>query len=191
MNQFLANPSFPILVLYYAACLLNFAAALWMAISIVRMRGTDLWLFRLVLTVIGLAYVIITVSMFKNPEYGPHATSLIWWWAIALFGLLVLLQPTGMISGGIIRIGTYVGAILATWGSYMVFTEQNAFGELATYYGFFGANLAAATWMVVGSMLNEEMIQKKRIIVMGVGVIYAGLVVVGLQTMQMILESPY
>ena len=191
MNQFLANPSFPILVLYYAACLLNFAAALWMAASSVRMRETDLWLFRLILTTAGLAHVIITVSMFKNPEYAPHATSLVWWWLIALFGLLVLLQPTGVISGSIIRIGTYVGAVLAAWGAYMVFTEQAAFDELATYYGFFGANLAAATWMVVGSILNKEMIRQKRMIIMGTGTIYAVLVVTGLQTMQMILETPY
>ena len=191
MNQFLANPSFPILVLYYAACLLNFVAAIWMAVSIVRMRGTDPWLARLALTVIGMAYVIITVSMFKTPEYAPHATSLIWWWAIAFFGLLVLLQPTGMISASIIRAGTYFGAILAAWGAYMVFTEQAAFEELATYYGFFGANLAAATWMLVNPIFNEDMIQKKRMVIMGTGAVYATLVVIGLQTMQMILESPY
>ena len=191
MNQFLANPSFPVLVLYYAACALNFAAALWMAASSVRMRETDPWLFRLILTTAGLAYVIITVSMFKNPEYAPHATNLIWWWVLALFGLLVLLQPTGMISGSIIRIGTYIGAALAIWGTYIVFTEQAAFDELATYYGFFGANLAAAIWMVVGTIFSEDMILQKRVIIMGTGTIYAVLTVVGLQTMQMILETPY
>lgn len=191
MNQFLANPSFPILVLYYAACALNFAAALWIAASSVRMRGTDPWLFRLILTIAGLAYVIITISMFKNPEYAPHATNLIWWWVLALFGLMVVLQPTGVISGSIIRIGTYIGAALAIWGTQMVFTEQAAFDELATYYGFFGANLAAATWMVVGPMFNADMIPQKRVIIMGTGTIYAVLTVTGLQTMQMILETPY
>ena len=149
MNQFLANPSFPILVLYYAACVLNFAAGLWMAASFVRMRGVDLWLFRLILTIAGLAYVIITVSMFKNPEYAPHATNLIWWWVLALFGLLVLLQPTGMIPGGIIRVGTYIAAVLAVWGTHIVFTEQAAFDELATYYGFFGANPVSYTHLTL------------------------------------------
>lgn len=191
MNQFLANPSFPILALYYAACLLNFAAALWMATSFVRMRETDPWLFRLILTTAGLAYVIITVSMFKNPEYAPHATSLIWWWALAAFGLLVLLQPTGWIAGGLIRAGTYVGAALAIWGTYIVFTEQAAFDELATYYGFFGANLAAAVWMIISTMFNKDMLLQKRATLVGVGMVYAALTVTGLQTMQMILETPY
>ena len=191
MNQFLANPTFATLVLYYATCLFNFAAALWMAISITRMRGVDLWPVRFVVTLAGLTHVIITVSMFKNPEYAPHATSLIWWWVIALFGLLVLLRPTGVIPESIIRIGSYVGAVLAYWGGYIVFTEQNAFGELATYYGFFGANLTAAIWMVIGSMINRDLLQQKRVVIMGTGAIYAGLVIVGLYTMQMILESPY
>lgn len=191
MNQFLANPSVPVLVLYYAACALNFAAALWMASSSMRMRATDPWLFRLVLTTAGLAYVIITVSMFKNPEYAPHATNLIWWWVLALFGLLVVLQPTGMVSGGLLRIGTYIGAALAIWGTYIVFTEQAAFDELATYYGFFGANLIAAVWMIAGPMFNKEMLLQKRVIILGTGTIYAVLTITGLQTMQMVLETPY
>lgn len=157
----------------------------------VRMRGTDLWIFRLVITIVGFAYTIVAVSMFKNPEYAPHATNLIWWWVLAVYGLLVLLQPTGLISGSIIRIGTYIGAALAVWGTYIVFTEQAAFDELATYYGFFGANLAAAIWMLIGPIMNEEMIRQKRVIIMSTGAIYAVLVVTGLQTMQMILETPY
>ena len=191
MNQFLANPTFPILAFYYAACLLNFAAALWMSISMVRMRGTDPWILRLAITIAGFAYVIVAVSMFKNPEYAPHATNLIWWWVIAAYGLLVLLQPTGLISESIIRIGTYIGAALAIWGTSIVFPEQAAFDELATYYGFFGANLAAATWMITGPMFNKEMILQKRVIIMGTGAIYAVLTVTGLQTMQMVLETPY
>ena len=191
MNQFLANPTFPILVLYYAACALNFAAALWMAASFARMRGTDLWLFRLILTIAGLAYVIITVSMFKNPEYAPHASNLIWWWVLALFGLLVVLQPTGLISGGLIRVGTYIGAAVAIWGTSIVFPEQAAFDELATYYGFFGANLTAAIWMIAGPLFNKEMMLQKRVVIVGTGTIYAVLTVTGLQTMQMVLETPY
>ena len=191
MNQFLANPTFPILALYYVACLLNFAAALWMAISMVRMRGTDPWIFRLAIMFIGFAYAMVAVSMFKNPEYAPHASNLIWWWVIAAYGLLVLLQPTGMISGTLIRIGTYIGAALAVWGTSIVFAEQAAFDELATYYGFFGANLGAAIWMIAGAVLSEDMLRKKRIIIMGVGTIYAALVITGLQTMQMVLETPY
>ena len=191
MNQFLANPTFPVLALYYVACVLNFAAALWMAISMVRMRGTDLWIFRLAITLIGFAYAIVAVSMFKNPEYAPHASNLIWWWVIAAYGLLVLLQPTGVISGNIIRIGAYIAAALAVWGTSIVFSEQAAFDELATYYGFFGANLGAAIWMVIGPMLNADMIRQKRIIIMGTGVIYAAVTVTGLQTMQMVLETPY
>ncbi|MCY4610618.1 MAG: hypothetical protein OXC38_02780 [Gammaproteobacteria bacterium] len=191
MNQFLANPTFPILAFYYVACLLNFAAALWMAISMVRMRGTDLWIFRLAITFIGFGYAIVAVSMFKNPEYAPHASNLIWWWVIAAYGLLVVLQPTGKISGTLIRIGTYIAAALAVWGTSIVFAEQDAFDELATYYGFFGANLGAAAWMIIGTMLSEDMMRQKRIIIVGVGVIYAALVVAGLQTMQMVQISPY
>jgi len=191
MNEFLATPSLIHSVIYYASCLLNFVAALWIASSFVRMRETDIWILRLAMSISGLTYVMIAISMFKNPEYAPHATNLIWWWIISVFGLLVLLQPTGMISATIIRVGTYIGAAVAVWGSYIVASEQAAFGELATYYGFFGANLAAATWMLIGPMMNEDMLRQKRIIIMGTGAIYAVLVVTGLQTMQMILETPY
>lgn len=191
MNEFLATPSLVHSVIYYTSCLLNFVAALWMGISMVRMRGTDILIFRLAITIAGFSYAIVAISMFKNPEYAPHASNLIWWWAISILGLLVLLQPTGMISGTIIRLGTYIGAALAIWGAYIVFTEQAAFDELATYYGFFGANLAAATWMLIGPMMNEDMLRQKRIIIMSTGAIYAVLVVTGLQTMQMILETPY
>ena len=191
MNQFLAEPNLPVYILYYASTLLNFIGALWIASAMMRMRETDPWILRLILTIVGMAYVITTVSMFKNPEYAPHATSLIWWWFIAILGLLVLLQLTGKIPSMVIRIGTYIGAALAVWGAYIVFTEQPVFNELATYYGFFGANLAAATWMLVGPMMDQDMLKQKRMIIMGTGGVYAVLVVTGLQTMQMVLESPY
>ncbi len=191
MNQFLTDPSLASLALYYGACFLNFVGALWMAISVVRMRETDPWIFRMPLTVVGMAHALITVSMFKNPEYAPHATSLIWWWAIAMFGLLVLLGAAGKISGGALRASTYVAAVLAVWGAQMVFTEQPSFGELATYYGFFAANLSAATWMIVSPLLSADMRSQKRAVIMGTGAVYATLAVIGLQTMQMILESPY
>ncbi len=191
MNEFLATPSLVHSVIYYASCLLNFAAALWIAIAFVRMRETDPWIFRLLISIAGLTYVMIAVSMFKNPEYAPHATNLFWWWILAVFGLLVLLQPTGRVSGTVIRVGTYIGAVVAVWGSFIVAGEQAAFDELATYYGFFGANLAAAVWMLVDSIMNEDLLRQKRLILMGTGAIYAILVVTGLQTMQMVLESPY
>ena len=131
MNEFLATPSLVHSVLYYASCLLNFVAALWIASSFVRMRETDLWILRLAMSISGLTYVMIAISMFKNPEYAPHATNLFWWWILAVFGLLVLLQPTGVISATLIRIGTYIGAAVAVWGSFIVAGEQAAFGELA------------------------------------------------------------
>ena len=45
--------------------------------------------------------------------------------------------------------------------------------------------------MLIGPMMSEDMLRQKRIIIMGTGAIYAVLVVTGLQTMQMILETPY
>ena len=191
MNQFLANPSLPISILYYATCLLNFTAALWLATSVVRMRGGDIWLFRMAITIAGMLYVIITISMLKTPEYGPHATTLVWWWLIALLGLMVLLQPLKLVGPGIMRSATYVGAILALWGAYMVSSEQVDFGELATYYGFYGANLSAATWIIFTSLFSQDLIRRKRLILMSTGVIYAVLVVTAVETMQMVLESPY
>ena len=191
MNQFLADPSTLTAAFYYATCLLNFIAALWLSTSIVRMREIDPWLLRFAVTLVGMVHAIITISMFKNPEYAHQATSLVWWWMLTILGLLVILEMAGLKLGSVLRAGGYVGTGLAAWGAYMVFTEQNAFNELATYYGFFGANLAAASWMILDSVRNPDLIQKKRLINFGVGAIYAAAVVTGLQTMQMILESPY
>ena len=210
------NPTLVMHSLYYAMCLLNFVAALWMAAAITRMRETDLWPFRAVITLAGLMYAIVAVSMFKYPEYAREgASTLIWWWAIGLIGLLVMLQPLKLVlpsavrivlerlldvnippelklvPPSVVRIATYVGAVLAFWGEYLVFTEQPNFSDLATYYGFFGANLAAAVWIMGMALSDDDMVQRKRAILMGTGVIYAGLVVAAVETMQMVLESPY
>ena len=186
------NSTLAMHTLYYAMCLLNFVAALWMATSITRMRGTDLWLFRAAIMVAGLVHVIITVAMFKYPEYAREgASTLLWWWALSVFGLLVALQPLKVIPPVVVRVATYAGAALAFWGAYLVFFEQPYFNELATYYGFFGINLAAAVWVMGMALSDEDMMQRKRVILMGTGVIYAGLVITAVKTMQMVLESPY
>ena len=39
----------------------------------------------------------------------------------------------------------------------MVFAEQAVFGEAVTYYGFFGANLVAATFTMVNAATNPDM----------------------------------
>ena len=178
-------------ILYYAACLFNFTAAFWMAAYLVRMRGSDLWLSRFLVMMAGLFHAMITVSMFKNPDYATYATSLVWWWAIALLGVLTILHQIGRVGMGLMRVATYVGAVLAYWGTYMVFQEQTAFGDLATYYGFFAANLAAAVWMILSSFTNQDLTTKKRVVIMGAGVTYAALIITAVSTMQMILESPY
>ena len=52
---------------------------------------------------------------------------------------------TDRISAGIVRAATYAGALFALWGSSVVLIEQAVSGEVSTHYGFFGANLTAAT----------------------------------------------
>ncbi len=191
MNEFLANPTISALALYYAASLLNFLAALWMATAIVHMRESDYWPFRMLVMLAGLVHAIIAVSMFKNPDYAPHASSLVWWWAIALLGVLALINTFRKIPPLAMRILSYLSAVLAFWGAYMVFEEQAAFNELATYYGFFAANMAAAIWLITNAILNDDLLPQKRLISLGTGTVYAILIVTAVATMQMVLESPY
>ena len=203
--------------IYLAACLLNFMAALWMASATSHMRESDFWLARTSITVIGLIYAIITLSLFAPPQYPPPESvtdpgfaSLIfksifaseagtvhvfWVWVTPILGMMMMLKFAGIaIPNGIMRIATYITAFIAAWGSYIVFMEQNAFGELATYFGFFAANLAAATWMIGNSLQALQSAGKasiKRVGYIGVSFVYFGLVVAAAGTMQMILESPY
>ncbi len=200
--------------IYLAACLLNFMAALWLASASVHMRESDWWLMRTSITVIGLAYAIITVSLFAPPQYPPpesvvdpgfsslifksifasDATTIhvFWMWVAPILGVMMLLKFAGMaIPDTVMRLVTYITAIIAAWGTYIVFMEQNAFGELATYFGFYAANLAAATWMIGNSLKTTDRPPMKRLGYLGVSVIYFGLVVTAAGTMQMILESPY
>jgi len=201
--------------IYVGACLLNFLAAVWMASAIVHMRETDFWLLRAAITVVGLAYAIVTVSLFTPPQYPPppsvtdpgfsslmfksvfavHAqpVHIFWIWVTPILGVLALFKYLGvdLVSNGIMRLATYLTALLAIWGVYITFTEQNAFAELATYYGFYAANLGAATWMIGNSLMITGKMLSKRLVYLGVSVIYAFLVVAAVMTMQMILESPY
>ncbi len=191
MNAFLDDPSLAALVLYYGAFALNFIFALWMATAATRMRETDYWLPRMVVTVAGLAYAIISISMLKNPEFAPHASSLVWWWLTALAGILVVVHNFKPQPINVVRLITYVGAIVSIWGTTVVFNEQAAFGELGTYYGFFAANLAAAVWLILNAMMSSDEQMKRRLISLGTGVVYVGLVITAVVSMQMILESPY
>ena len=192
MNEFLAQPTFAASVLYYGACLFNFLAALWMVMFFKRHRERDPWLLRFPTALIGLFYVIVTVSMFKRIEFAPHASHLAWWWAVAAAGVVTTAALlTDRISEGVVRAVTYAGALFAAWGSYVVFTEQAVFGEVATYYGFFGANLAAATFIMVNAATNDDMMRNKRVIFFGVGAVYSVLVLTAVFTMKMVLESPY
>ena len=198
MNEFLANPSLTTTVLYCAACLLNFLAALWMATYRGRFHGKDPWVFRTAIMLIGLFYVIITVSMFKVLNLAPHpgfhyeASHLGWWWALAVLGLMVLVNLTGRIPETIMRAATYVGAVMALWGTYVVFTEQDHFGSVATYYGFFGANLAAAVWVIAYALFDPELVRRrKRAIILAAGTGYAAVTLSAVYTMLMIAVSAY
>ena len=192
MNEFLAQPTFAASVLYYGACLFNFLAALWMVVFFQRHRGVDPWVLRFPVLLIGLFYIIVTVSMFKRIEFAPHASHLSWWWAVAAAGVVTTAALiTDRISAGAVRVATYAGALFAAWGSYVVFTEQAVFGEVATYYGFFGANLAAATWVMINAATNPDLMRNKRIIYLGAGAVYSVLVLTAVFTMKMVLESPY
>lgn len=191
MNEFLANPTMSALALYYAVSLFNFLAALWMASAVMHMRDSDYWPFRMLVTLAGMVYAIITVSMFKNPEYAPHASHLAWWWATSLLGVLALVNTVRRIPALVMRVLSYLSVALVAWGASMVFQEQAAFSELATYYGFFAANLAAAIWLITNAIFNADLLPRKRLISLGTGTIYAVLTVTGVATMQMVLESPY
>lgn len=192
MNEFLAQPTFAASVLYYGACLFNFLAALWMVVFFQRHRGVDPWVLRFPVLLIGLFYIIVTVSMFKRIEFAPHASHLSWWWAVAAAGVVTTAAlVTDRISAAAVRVATYAGALFAAWGSYVVFTEQAVFDDVATYYGFFGANLAAATWVMINAATNPDLMRKKRIIYLGAGAVYSVLVLTAVFTMKMVLESPY
>jgi len=192
MNEFLAQPTFAAAVLYYGACLFNFLAALWMVVFFQRHRGRDPWALRFPVLLVGLFYIIVTVSMFKRIEFAPHASHLAWWWAVAAAGVLTTAALlTDRISTGVVRAATYAGALFALWGSYVVFTEQAVFGEVATYYGFFGANLAAATWVMINAATNADQRRNKRLLLFGAGAVYSVLVLTAVFTMKMVLESPY
>ena len=192
MNEFLTQPTFAASVLYYGACLFNFLAALWMVVFFQRHREQDPWLLRFPVLLIGLFYIIVTVSMFKRIEFAPHASHLAWWWAVGAAGIVTTAAlVTERIEAGVVRVATYAAAAFAAWGSYVVFTEQAAFGEVATYYGFFGANLAAAIWMMINAVMNPDLMRNKRLIFFGTGAVYSTLVLTAVFTMKMVLESPY
>ena len=56
----------------------------------------------------------------------------------------------------VVRAATYAGALFALWPPTWRLAEQAVFGEVAAYYGFFGASLAAATWMMINAATDAD-----------------------------------
>ena len=194
------NPTLVLQILYYVSCVLNFGAALWMAYYFTQQRGSEPWLVRMPVLLAGLFYTMVAVFMFKHPEFASMASQVYWWWAVALVGLLALLHNVkpDMVTFPVMRVATYLGAIIAVWGTVIVFTEssklydgQASFGGLATNFGFFAANIAAAVWVVTIALRNKAQMLARRILHIGIGSAYGAVVLSAVLTMQMVAESPY
>lgn len=184
--------------LFYITCVLNFGAALWMAYYFTLHRQTDIWLVRTTVLFAGLFHAMVVTFVFKHPEFLLHVPRLNWWWltgVVGLFAIVHSLRPA-VIPFPVMRIATYLGAFAAIGGTVYVFNfsgpvynGQSSFGALATNFGFFAANIAAAVWVV--SLSVKASMPSKRALYAVLGLAYGAVVINALWTMQMVGETSY